>query len=178
MNFDLPKVNLKAFALQQYLASRGEDFVRFVNQLLVDLNLNLGPATKQFHFRPFPHRAFDIVLPAGIEQFLKVGIVLVPPELATRKDFFSPPGDQRGRLSGPRIVSLVICTGMTVPAASLPRMQIKSPLQPWASWHSIDAIQTPLAAPSGPVPCSRTPLLRTYFPPSVFFPHLYSSVRR
>ena len=96
MNFDLPKVNLKAFALQQDLASRGEDFVRFVHHMLVDLNLNLGPATKQFDVRPFTERAFDIVLPTGIEQFLKIGIVLVPPKLATGEDFFLAAGGPTG----------------------------------------------------------------------------------
>jgi hypothetical protein len=55
---------------------------------------------------------------------------------------------------------------------------MKSPTQPWASWTSSEDIQAPLPAPpSGPVACSRIPELRTYLPPSVFVPHLYSTVR-
>src|SRR5262245_19687142 len=88
-----------------------------------------------------------------------------------------PPFRQRGRLSGPSSVSLVSETGTTSPLASLPRMTIRSPTHPWASWHSIDDIHVPPAPPSGPVACSRMPELRTYLPPSVRLPHLNSTTR-
>src|SRR5437763_1575781 len=89
-----------------------------------------------------------------------------------------PPFCQRGFLSGPRTTSLVSETGVVFPLSSLPRMTIRSPTQPWASWHSIHDIQVPPAPPSGPIAFSKMPELRTDSPPSVFWPHLYSTMRR
>src|SRR5262249_22976813 len=89
----------------------------------------------------------------------------------------SPPFCQRGRLSGPSTVSALKVTGTTASLSSLPRMTIRPPTHPWAIWHSTQDIQTPPAPPSGPTACSRTPELRTYLPPSVRLPHLYSTER-
>ncbi len=47
-------------------------------------------------------------------------------------------------------LGLVSRTGIVPPPASLPRITIRSPTQPWASWHSIDDIHVPPAPPSGP----------------------------
>src|SRR5438094_160363 len=89
-----------------------------------------------------------------------------------------PPFFQRVRLPGPIVTSLVNWTGTTCFLSSRPRMGIRSPTQPWASWHSIQDIHVPPAPPSGPTACRRTPELRTYLPPSVFLPHLYSTSTR
>src|SRR4051794_31629414 len=93
------------------------------------------------------------------------------------KTCFSPPFFQRGCLSGPSTTSLVSWTGIGSFFSFLPRITIRSPTQPWASWHSMQDIQVPPAPPSGPVACSRMPELRTYLPPSVFLPHLNSAIR-
>ena len=46
------------------------------------------------------------------------------------------------------------------------RIRMKSPTQPWASWHSIEGIQAPLPPTSGgPLPWMRMPELRTYLAP-------------
>src|SRR5215472_10808747 len=96
------------------------------------------------------------------------------PPVKTRR--VPPSFVQRGRLSGPRTTSLVSCTGIVFPCSSLPRITIRSPTQPWASWHSMQDIQVPPAPPSGPTAFKRMPELRTYLRPSVFLPHLYSTV--
>ena len=88
-----------------------------------------------------------------------------------------PPGFHRGLMSGPRTTSLVNCTGISRPASSFPRIGIRSPTHPCASWHSIDDIHVPPALPSGPVACRRIPEFLTNLPPSVRFPHLYSTIR-
>src|SRR6185295_2254679 len=84
-----------------------------------------------------------------------------------------PPFFHRGRLSGPSTVSTVRVTG-----CSLVPIAIRSPAHPWASWTSSDGAQAPFpASPTGPA-WSSSPELRTYFPPSVRAPHLYSTVTR
>src|SRR6266849_6854336 len=79
----------------------------------------------------------------------------------------TPPFFHRGRLSAPSTVSAVSETGTTEPSLSLPRITIRSPTHPWASWHSMQDIHVPPAPPSGPTACRRTPELRTDPLPSV-----------
>src|SRR5262249_62152040 len=117
-------------------------------------------------------------LPRVSSSSLKSGSCCVHHSCPPVKTRFVPPFCQRGRLSGPRTTSLVSDTGIVLPLSSLPRMTIRSPTQPWASWHSMHDIQVPPAPPSGPTAFSRMPELRTYLPPSVFLPHLYSTMRR
>src|SRR5262245_48838264 len=88
-----------------------------------------------------------------------------------------PPFFQRGRLSCPRTASVVSETDIPLPLSSLPRMTIRSPTRPCASWHSIHDSQVPPAPPSGPTAFSRMPELRTYLPQSVFLPQRYSTIR-
>src|SRR5581483_1995470 len=116
-------------------------------------------------------------LPRVSRISLKKGSCLFHHSCPLGKDRFCPAGDQRGRLSGPRATSLVTVALMGSPLASLPRMTMMSPTQPCAPWHSIDVIHLPPTPPSGPTACSSTPELRTYLPPSVRLPHLYSTLR-
>src|SRR5205823_3749865 len=117
-------------------------------------------------------------LPRVSSSSLKSGSCLFHQSCRLVNTVFCPPSFHRGRLSGPNATSLVIWTGIVSPFSSLPRITIRSPTQPWASWHSTDDIQVPFAPPSGPVACNSTPELRTYFPPSVRLPHLYSTTTR
>jgi hypothetical protein len=88
-----------------------------------------------------------------------------------------PRGSQRVFLSSATRVSLVIVAGNFVPSAFVPGITIRSPSQPWASWHSTQVIHRPLAEPSGPMALRRTPVFRTLVGLARLRPHRYSTDR-
>src|SRR5581483_10578241 len=74
-------VNLKSLGLQQDLARRREYIVTLVDGRPVNPDGDALARAETLHPRPFADGTFDIVLAAGVEQFLKIPIVLRPPQL-------------------------------------------------------------------------------------------------
>ena len=149
-----------------------------VDRGAVDAERDPAPVAEAIDPGPLAQGALDVVPSPRIEQLLELRVVSRPPELAAGEDLWLSARLASGAcLSGPRTTSLVIRTGMSCPASSFPRIGIRSPTHPWASWHSIDDIHVPPAPPSGPIACRRMPEFRTNLPPSVRLPHLYSTIR-
>ena len=86
MQFELPDEQLEALGLEQDLAGRGEDIVTLVDGGPVDADRDPVPLAQALDPGPLRRRALDVVLAAGVEQFLEVGIVLRPPELPVGED--------------------------------------------------------------------------------------------
>ena len=98
---------------------------------------------------PLAHRALDVVLAPRVEQFFEIGIVPRPPELPVGEDPRLAPFHPARPLVWPQDRLARELNGDRRALASLPRMAIRSPTHPWASWHSIDAIHVPIGAAVG-----------------------------
>src|SRR5262249_10512335 len=168
---------LEALALKQDLPGRGGNSVALVDGCAVDANGDPIASTKALDPRPPPKGLSTSSLPRVSSSSWKSGSCSDHHSCLWVKTCGSPPFFQRGFLSGPNTTSLVNWTGIVSLFSFLPRITIRSPTHPWASWHSIADIQAPPAPPSGPVACSRMPEFRTNRPPSVLVPHLNSTVR-
>src|SRR5262245_48860668 len=81
MQLKLPHKQLKALGLQQYLTRRGEGVIAMIHRRAVDGDGDRLALASAFDSRPLAERAFDVVLAAGIEQLLEVGVVARPPQL-------------------------------------------------------------------------------------------------
>ena len=86
VQLELPDEQLEPLGLQQDLAGRGEDVVTLVDGGAVDAHRDPAPVAEALDPRPLARRALDVVLAAGVEQLLEIGIVPRPPELPVGED--------------------------------------------------------------------------------------------
>src|SRR5438552_9853131 len=86
VQFELANEQLKALALQQDLAGRGVDVVALIDRGAVDADRDGLPRAQALDPRPFAEGTLDVVLTAGVEQFLELRIVQRPPQLAASED--------------------------------------------------------------------------------------------
>src|SRR5437773_12506885 len=76
MQLESAKEDLKPFGLQEDFSSRREDVETFVDGCSVDDHCNSVPVANTFDASPLAQGAFHIILAAGINEFLKGGVVL------------------------------------------------------------------------------------------------------
>src|SRR5438876_11405568 len=71
MKFELPEKDLEALALEEELPHRRRHVVCLVHRLPVNEDREALSVVHDLHFGPLAERAFDVVLPAGVEQLLE-----------------------------------------------------------------------------------------------------------
>ncbi len=78
---DIPKKHLIPFALEADFSGGGGDTYGLVHRVAVDLDGDFVAIADGLDFRPLVDRAGAVVFAAGVDQFLKADLVIVPPEL-------------------------------------------------------------------------------------------------
>jgi len=127
---ELADKQLKSLGLEQDFPGRRKDPGALIDSRSVDPDRDPVALANAVDTRPFADRALNVVSASRVQQFLEIGVVIRPPELAIRKIQRLAPALPSWSVIGPSVVSLVILTGITSPLSSLPRITIKSPTHP------------------------------------------------